>query len=180
VARLTEEVGGRSALVVAFRLPAALEAIRLDHVDNARLGVPAHVTVLFPFVPTVSQRGEDIGRASSVVRRTPAFDVEFGKIEHWEPGATPEGVVWLPPDPAAPFIALTNALAAAFPGYLPYGGIHDEVIPHLTLANVGVDAAASATEACWRGPFRRRARDVLLLVEDEAGRWRTRRRLPLG
>ena len=43
------------------------------------------------------------------------------------------GVVWLAPEPAEPFIALTELLAAAFPDHPPYEGAHDEIVPHLTL-----------------------------------------------
>ena len=177
---MTDDLGGRSALVVEVRLPAALEAIRLRHVDNARLGVPAHVTVLFPFLPARSIDRAAVNLAGEAIAQTRPFEVEFREIRRWDPGPTPEGVLWLPPEPAAPFIELTKALAGAFPDYVPYGGIHAEVIPHLTLANAGIDAAAREAGSAWSGSFRRRTRDVSLLVEDDVGRWRTRRRLPLA
>ena len=43
-------------------------------------------------------------------------------------------VVYLAPEPDAPFRRLTAALASAFPDYPPYEGAHEEVIPHLTVA----------------------------------------------
>ena len=174
-----DAVGGRSAIVVPFRLPQELEAIRLDHVSNARLGVPAHVTLLFPFLPAAAIRDVDLDLAASTIRATPAFDVEFRTVTSFPPGPTPEGVVWLAPEPAGPFIALTEALAAAFPGHLPYGGIHDTVIPHLTLANVDVDIEAVSVAARPALPFRRRAGEAVLLVENDGGRWSIDRRWPL-
>jgi 2'-5' RNA ligase len=175
-----DQVGGRSAIVVPIELPDALESIRRDHVDNARLGVPAHVTLLFPFVPAESIGPTDLERAGAAVSLTAAFDVEFAEVTSFDPIPTKEGVVWLAPEPAVPFIAITEALASAFPGYLPYGGIHDTVIPHLTLANVDIDLPALISAAQAELPFRRRVDAAAVLVEDDAGRWRIAERLQLG
>lgn len=173
-------MGGRSAIVVPVALPDALEAIRRDHVDNARLGVPAHVTLLFPFVPATSLDQGTIDRARAVIAASEAFDVEFADVMSFDPIPTKEGVVWLAPEPDAPFIATTEALAKAFPDYLPYGGIHETVIPHLTLANVDIDLTALISAAQAELPFRRRVDAAAMLVEDDAGRWRIAERLSLG
>lgn len=175
-----EEIGGRSAIVAQIRLPDRLEAIRLEHVDNARLGVPAHVTLLFPFVPAASIDSRVIAGAAVAIARTAAFDVEFREVTSFDPGPTPEGVVWLRPAPSAPFLVLTESLVDAFPGYLPYEGLHEEVVPHLTLAEMGMDIAGIKRRASETLPFRRRVAAAVLLVEDGSGRWRARRRLPLG
>ena len=175
-----ELTGGRTAIVVPFTLPDALEGIRLDHVSNARLGVPAHVTLLFPFVSAAALEPADLQRAATVVGAATPFEVEFREAMSFDPGATEEGVVWLAPKPPDPFIALTNALARAFPGYLPYGGLHDEVIPHLTLANVDVDVPALVGAATASLPFSATIVTAVLLVEDDAGRWRIERELPFA
>ncbi len=175
-----ERADGRSAIVVPISLPEALEQIRLDHVDNARLGVPAHVTLLFPFVPSASIDEATLDRARAATSGTPAFVVEFREVTSFDPSPAEEGVAWLAPQPAAPFIALTEALAAAFPGYRPYEGIHDTVIPHLTLANVDVDLPVLIAATRPKLPFRRRVGSAALLVEDASGRWRIGDRLPLG
>ena len=175
-----DQVGGRSAIVVPVDLPATLEAIRRDHVENAGLGVPAHVTVLFPFVPPAAMDDLALARTRSAIAETGGFDVEFRDVTSFDPIPTKEGVVWLAPEPPAPFIAMTEAVAAAFPGYRPYGGLHDTVIPHLTLANVDIDLPALVAAAQPQLPFRRRVDAAALLVEDDAGRWRIAERLPLG
>lgn len=36
--------------------------------------------------------------------------------------------------PAQPFRDLTDAVSTAFPAHPPYGGVHDDVVPHLTVA----------------------------------------------
>jgi 2'-5' RNA ligase len=171
---------GRSAIVVPFALPPALEAIRLHHVDNARLGVPAHVTLLFPFVPARELTMPAIERAAAAARRTAAFDVAFNEARAFEPGATGEGAVWLAPEPPQPFTGLIAALVDQFPAYPPYEGLHDTVVPHLTLANVDVDRAALIAASQPHLPFSRRVHAAALLVEDSVGRWRIERELPLG
>ena len=175
-----DRVGGRSAIVVPIALPDALEAIRRDHVDNAHLGVPAHVTLLFPFVPAGSIEPADIERAGAVIASTVAFDVEFRDVTSFDPIPTKEGVVWLAPEPAAPFVELTEALAAAFPGYLPYEGSHDTVIPHLTLANVDVNLPVVMEATRPELPFRRRVESAAVLVEDDTGQWSIAHEVFLG
>ena len=175
-----DRFGKRSAIVVPIGLPEALETIRQEHVDNAGLGVPAHATLLFPFVPPRQLGGADLERAAAAIAETDSFDVAFRKARSFDPTTTKDGVVWLEPEPSAPFIAMTQALVGAFPGYLPYGGLHDTVIPHLTLANVDVDLPELLAAARPELPFSRRVASAAMLVEDSAGRWRVARELPLG
>ena len=126
----------RSGIIVPIRLPAELEAIRMREVASARAGAPAHVTLLFPFVPARELRAAHLQRVAAVIGSVPAFDVVLREARRWDPGGdAAEGVIWLDPEPSAPFVALTEALGRAFPDYLPYGGLHDRIIPHLTIAS---------------------------------------------
>jgi len=105
----------------------------------------------------------------------PTFDVRFEQVRR-----LPD-LVWVQPEPAAPFTELTTAVAARWPSHLPYDGAFDIVIPHLTL--VGSDIAdLEAVEALARRstPFARRAQRLELWCQDGAGRWRTRWRMPFG
>lgn len=171
----------RSAIVVPIRLPAALHALMLRESATARLGVPAHVTLLFPFVPVASLRADVLASITRVADGAQAFDVAFRAVRRFEPGpGAPNGVVWLAPELTVPFVSLIDRLWKAFPEYPPYGGAFDDVIPHVTLADD--DAArmdANEAEAAGHLPFRRRVRDIALIVEGADGRWRTRRRFPL-
>lgn len=171
-----------SAIIVPIRLPAALAAARLRETRDAPAGVPAHVTLLYPFVPPGSIDGQVIATVAAVVAAASAFDVRFREVRRWEPseGAS-EGVVWLAPEPSEPFNELTRALFAAFPAYPPYGGMHDETIAHVSLAAIDRrhQDAVEAEARRWL-PFRRRIDGATLIVEGADGRWRTRRRFPLG
>jgi 2'-5' RNA ligase len=147
---------------------------RLEHTSDAPAGMPAHVTLLFPFVPA-DQVEAAATRLAELVAAEPAFDVIFPRVASF-----PE-VLYLPPEPAAPFAALTQAIAAAWPEHPPYEGAFDEVVPHLTVAESGDGALLDriAAEVEPRLPLRARVREATVFVEDDRGRWHAGARLPL-
>lgn len=70
---------------------------------------------------------------------------------------------------------MTLALVTAFPGFLPYGGEHDGVIPHLSVAH---GDAHHAEEAAVELQARLRASGAVhatctevTLIENSSGRW---------
>lgn len=172
----------RSAIVVPIGLPAALRAIMLRESETARLGVPGHVTLLYPFVSATAIRPDVLAPVGRVVGGARAFDVAFRAVRRFEPGeGAPNGVVWLAPEPVPPFLSLIDRLWKAFPDYPPYGGAFDEVIPHVTIADddgMRMDRIEAEATRCL--PFRRRVTHAALIVEGVDGRWRTRRRFALG
>lgn len=141
-------------------------------------GVPAHVTVLYPFVPAARVDERICGTIAEVVARMAPFPFALVDVGRFD------GVLWLRPEPAQPFRDLTAALADAFPEHPPYEGRHAEVIPHLTVADTteAPDAPVGAIEARLRAglPIRTGARLVRLMVETPEGRWVTRAEFPLG
>lgn len=174
--------GRRSGIIVPIWLRETLEAIRLREVASARAGAPAHVTLLFPFVPVASLEAGLLARVAEVIASVPAFDIVLREGRRWDPGGgAPEGVIWLDPEPSAPFVTLTEALGRAFPDYQPYGGLHDSIIPHLTIASDDRRRLrAVQAEAARSLPLRRRISMATLIAEGADGRWRTRRRFRLG
>jgi hypothetical protein len=85
------------------------------------------------------------------------------------------------PEPAQPFRRLTELVFRRYPGYPPYEGIRDEVIPHLTVA-VGGGTLQDQVEAALTPnlPIAADVREVVLLEEQRDGHWRKRERFPLG
>ena len=166
-----------SAVVVRVPLPPGLARLRSRWDRAAGLGVPPHVTVLFPFLsPSALDPGvrrELAAIASSVA----PFEVRFARV-----GRFPN-VVYLAPEPADPFVALTEAVSSRFPEHPPYEGAFDVVIPHLTITEADVGAAPLAEITALAGgslPFVRRATALETIVEGPDGRWRSRWRIPLG
>jgi 2'-5' RNA ligase len=104
-----------------------------EHTTAGADGMPPHITLLYPFVDS-SQYAAKLGaHVEDVLRGAEVMPIRFALARtayfHGDPGT-----LYLAPEPAALFTALTDALAREFPAHPPYGGIHQEVIPHLTVA----------------------------------------------
>ena len=142
----------------------------------AAAGLPAAVTLLYPFVaPPVPPSAVDALRAFFAL--VPPWDVTYASCARF--GAD---VLYVAPEAAAPFVALTDGLVAAWPDHPPYGGAYDSVIPHLAVT-IGAPAAAMAeAEAAVtaRLPFAARAREAWLVSTGADGRWDVEAKLPFG
>jgi hypothetical protein len=82
----------------------------------AEWGVPAHVTVISPFVPPDRIGPRELHALGQAVRGVQRFDVAFGRVEWFG-----DDVVWLDPQPSDGFRALVAAVWSTFPYYPPYG-----------------------------------------------------------
>jgi len=130
-------------------------------------GVPAHVTLLAPCPGDADGIGEVLADAA-------AFEVEFRELRRF----TEMPTLYLAPEPAEPFVRLTEALVERFPDWPPYGGIHgSSVIPHLTVTQGPAEDEAEAAVA-GALPLRARAREAVLLAEVEPGRFEPAARFP--
>jgi 2'-5' RNA ligase len=151
-------------------LRAALDA-------NAALGVPAHVTIMFPFLPPAQVDEEVLAALRQVFAAAPAFDVEFSRVDWFD-----EDAVWWAPEPAAPIVALTRAVGVRF-GLTPYGGAHgDGSTPHLTIGhNSPLPQLRAAAAAVAAGPpVRAHVRAAVLMAGSrEPGSWQPVAELPL-
>jgi 2'-5' RNA ligase len=132
-------------------------------------GMPAHVTLIYPFLHGRAIDHDTEQALASLIRETPSFDFTMAAV-----GRFP-GVVYLAPEPAAPFVALTEALARRWPERPPYGGAHAQIVPHLTVANADAAPAGLAE----RLPLSAHAEEVWLMVRI-AARWVRRASFPLG
>jgi 2'-5' RNA ligase len=145
---------------------------------SASWGVPAHVTVLYPFVPPSKIDDRVIRILAGALQTVPAFGITFSRIAWFG-----DEVVWLAPEPDQPFRELIRVVSARFPDYLPYGGTYAELIPHLTIGHTApVDAlraAAAAVEPLL--PIDAHIGGALLIQGRHAPRsWQTVAELSLG
>jgi 2'-5' RNA ligase len=168
-----------SALIVPVpETETAVGACRAELDRTAGWGVPAHVTVLYPFLSPDQIGPTELQRLTDVVRSVPRFGVTFSQVQ-WFGGE----VAWLDPEPGDGFQALTHAACAAFPGCLPYGGEFDGVVPHLTLAAHGEPDRmhAAVLRATVQLPISAAIRSVHLFKGTDApGAWHSIAELPLG
>jgi 2'-5' RNA ligase len=150
--------------------------------DQARSwGVPAHLSVVYPFVPPADVNDEVLARLASAVAEIRPFECVLAGTAWFG-----DEVLWLAPSDDAPFRALTRAVTRAFPGHPPYGGAHgEEPTPHLTVAErrLGSTTELRAAEAVVRErlPVRAQVRSVALLAGSaRPGSWSVATTVPLG
>ena len=92
---------------------------------------PPHVTLLAPWAAV--DDGEALARLRAVARRAQPVRMEFATAEIFPDS----GVVYLAPTRAPELMALFADVHAAFPDHPPYGGVFDDVVPHLTVSADG-------------------------------------------
>ncbi len=155
---------------------------RLD--EAARDGVPAHITVLYPFLPPAGIGKPLIATLGRLFAGLASFEFTLDRV-----GWFGEEFVWLGPRDPAPFTALTNRVFSAFPSCPPFGGQFPEVIPHLTIGHstrpLDLRAAAESVRPCL--PIHAAAAEVILMAGPCPGtsdtpprQWRTTATFPLG
>ena len=167
--RRVRRVWATALVVVVAEAEPVLAATGLTDMD----GMPAHVTIIHPFLPAPDVDAERLAVLRGIAAEHPAFPVEFTEV-----GRFP-GSVHLRPDDAHGFIALGHAVRRRWPGLPePIGGA---MVPHLTVAYAD-GAEADAAEAAARSmPRVRTTVDRLtLLAFDRRTGWRVEEEFPLG
>ncbi len=167
----------RGESAVAVPVPAAEPVVsawraRLD--SSAAFGIPAHVTVVYPFLPAVRLSDAVLADLRVECAATAPMDVAFNRTARFT------GVLYLVPEPTAGLRALTARFARRWPDAPPYGGRYDDVVPHLTVAE-GPDSVLDAVEreVGPRLPVTATLEMAELYVFD-GRRFRVRERLPFG
>ncbi len=162
----------RTALIIAVPEAEPVVGEWRERYDNARLGVPAHVTLLFPFVALEKLDDALLAELRELFASQPAFSFSLSRVAHFP------DVTWLAPEPDEPFRRLTELIFGRYPDYPPYEGNHDEIIPHLTVADAALEDEIDAA-LTPQLPIEAEVGEVTLLVEDESGRWRSGHRFAL-
>ncbi|MCG2594478.1 2'-5' RNA ligase family protein [Ramlibacter sp. XY19] len=145
-------------------------ALRRRFDPQASLGVPAHITILFPFMGPELVDSSVRRRLGILFKRFSPFRCVLHRVERFPATA------YLAPAFVQPFEELTLAVARAFPEYPPYGGTHTSVIPHLTVAD-GDALAAESVERELRADIERNGPvsthcGYVKLLENSSGRWK--------
>jgi hypothetical protein len=172
-----------SALVLLVpEAEALVKPFRDRHDPAAAAGMPAHITLLYPFRPP----DEISATALDGLRQCFASFAPFGfALAATRRFKAPDAVLYLAPEPAGPFRALTFAIWQRHPETPPYGGRHADVVPHLSVAHVAdqaeLDAIARrfAPAAAAVLPIRAMATEVALM-DTRSGRWQIRTIFGLG
>jgi len=152
------------------------------HDESAAAGVPAHVTVVAPFLPPDRLTPGVIAELRALCSARHAPQVRFRRVRRFPPLDGAAGVVYLDPEPADGLRALTEAVVARWPEAPPYGGIHDAIVPHLTVA-IADDPTLDAVERSLTGAlgdgFTTTLAQAVIYVH-AGDRWRPEASLPFA
>ncbi|MDQ3127053.1 MAG: 2'-5' RNA ligase family protein [Chloroflexota bacterium] len=165
-----------SAVIIRAHLPGGLERLRRRSVPNAADGVPAHLTMLYPFVAW-DQLSTDVRRdLAAVAERHAAFSYRMTGPHRW-PDAIYAGI-----ELVEPFVRLQANLAAAFPALPIYGsGWGLTFVPHVTVAEgAAVADARTIADPAWAALPLDGFASRLEVIATDGVRWKTVWRLPLG
>lgn len=160
------QLAGRVPTALIVPVPAAQALVD----SSARVrGMPAHVTVMYPFLTTRELDREARRRLADAISALPAFDITVTSIGHFP------NVVYLVPEPVGSLLSLTHAVMGIWPRLQPFEGEFDEIIPHLTIS-YGEEVPPGALE---RLPITSRV-DQVWLMRRLGRRWVRNGRIPLG
>ena len=136
---------------------------------SAPLGVPAHITVLFPFMPPWRIDELVLAELEHLFASVTGFRFRLDNT-----GWFGDDVLWLAPRDPGPFRALTQCVYGAFPAFPPFDGQYDDVVPHLTIGHGRpLNDLHSAEESIQAQlPIDGHATAVTLMTQQSAaGRW---------
>lgn len=167
----------RSALLVAVPEAEALVGRwRARYDPSAAFGVPAHITVLYPFEDPERIDGALETELAGIFETVTSFSFRLETAAALGPD-----ILALAPEPAEPFEHLTRLVWERWPEMPPYGGAFETVLPHLTVAQVAPDVVTEVLERIGPGlPIRAEGREVQLMAESTDGRWRLRNTFSFG
>jgi 2'-5' RNA ligase len=170
-----------TALVVLVpEAESLVKPFRDRHDPSAAAGMPAHITLLYPFKAPDDINSAVLGELRLCFAGFEQFDFSLSAIRQFA-----GGVLYLAPEPDEPFRRLTLAICTRYPETPPYGGRFANIVPHLTVAEL-IDGrqfgrVAEELARTFQGelPIRAAAREIALM-QRRAGNWQLRTALPLG
>lgn len=141
-------------------------------------GVPAHLTLLYPFLPPF-RCDEAHAEVEDFFNQIEPFEFELTHVGWFE-----DRVVFLAPSDPTPFVALTERLIDQWTQCIPYGGRHaGKHVPHLTLGIEGTPAEmASLAEAAEKLlPIKCTAEQAWLMIgTPRPATWEVKRQFTFG
>ncbi len=168
------EVGSTALVLLTPELDPLLTRVRARCPSAVRAGIPAHLTLLHPFVPEAVLDDRARRRCAEIMRARPRMGVRFDACE------VRPGFVSVVPRPVAPLMDLIAEIRAAWPDVEPYGGRYP-AHPHVTLGlHVPAPDEQDVVEIVMRAlPLDVAWSEGLLVVVTGSG-WAVRDRFPLG
>ena len=167
-------------VILAPEAEGLVQSFRDRYDPAAKAGMPAHITLLYPFKSPNEIDGLVLDTLRDCFSRFQPLKFSLMTINQF-PGET----LYLAPEPDEPFRQLTLAIWRCYPETPPYGGRYWTVVPHLTAAHFvgeqGLGAIAREFEqaAQRRLPIQGHAVEVTLM-DSRSGRWEINTTFRLG
>ena len=144
----------------------------------ARRNVPAHVTILYPFMPPQDVDAQVLDRLAVIARSVREFRFRLSEIRRFP------ATLYLAPQPDDSFAALTTAVHREFPDYPPFAGKFTTVVPHVTVAHADepqlCEIEVELRIALASGGGIAAHCSEMILIENSSGRWEEVQAFPLG
>lgn len=176
-----DNVAGMSRTLLALLVPDAEPLVgdlraRLD--PAARLGLGAHITLVYPFLDSEAIDDDVAERLRNVARQHAPVSFALDEV-----GTFPS-TVWLAPRSAEAIVSLAAALESAFPDRPTAGRVFERFVPHLSVARniLGDRDAVVATLEDRLGSAHGvvcHCADVHVMTRSDEG-WQMHSRVPLG
>jgi hypothetical protein len=169
-----------SALVILVpEAEALVKSFRDRHDPSAAAGVPAHITLLYPFKPPHEIDATVLGVLRQCFARFAPFHFSLAVTRRFP------GVLYLAPEPDEPFRRLTLAIWDRYPETPPYGGRYSDIVPHLCVAQLADEQlldriTEEVAQACQGKPPIHATAVEVALMDTKTGRWQVRTTLSLG
>jgi hypothetical protein len=178
---MTFEIGQSAVIVPVPAVEPAVSSWRALFDTSAGFGVPAHVTVIFPFVPVDRLADHDLDDLAAIFRAEPEFTVTFARLDAFAGMDGAADPLYLVPEPDAAFRRLTSALPIRWPETPPYAGTISDPIPHVTVTEFAraADSRAARNSIQPRLPISSKIDRGCLIAFDGTG-WREMLNLPFG
>lgn len=165
-----------SAIVVPVpEVEPLVSSLRMQYDKSASLGVPAHITLLYPF-RAASGAEKEIEKLIEFFSAIPAFQFSLTEVRRFPQTA------YLHPDVPERFTEIIRNLSQKWPDCRPYRGAFQDIIPHLTVADQVDAQVLRLVEDRLRShiPITCMAKEAWLLCSNEHGLWSRRERFSLA
>ena len=168
-----------SLVVLVPEAESVVKSLREKYDPAAAYGMPAHVTLLYPFKYPDEITGDDLDRLTRCLALFSAFHFSLNFTRRFP------RTLYFVPQPDEPFRQLTQAICDCYPEIPPYRGKFPTVVPHLTVADQRTDEELdritvelnSASEG--KLPISAFVSEIALL-DTKAGHWKVRATLKLA
>jgi 2'-5' RNA ligase len=157
-----------------------VKSFRDRYDPSTKAGMPAHITLLYPFKPPDEIDGLVLDTLRRCLFRFPPFRFSLRTINRFY-----SETLYLSPEPEHPFRELTLGIWGCYPETPPYHGRYSTIIPHLTVADhLGeqrLGGVAREFEIASQGclPIQAEAAQVALM-DTRSGRWEINTTFKLG